>query len=272
MKFSEKHGYRPVRSVIQAETVDQPLKNGLWSEFHSLFYLHFPSDNLYAWMEILWKSHFKKRIDKMEEYPDPFLSDVHTHAFSDEWYEIYDFLQFVLETFPFMDSKEHKQFREDCNAILEAEMSAWRIIGDKIIRMTSEAEIESLEEAAGNKIDAVALHINKAIELMSDRTSPDYLNSIKEAISAVETMCRIASGNPKATLGDALKQMEKQGFPIHSAQKAAFEKLYGYTSDQGGIRHSAMDNPTTDFEDAKYMLVTCSAFVNFIKARTAVQP
>ena len=45
----------------------------------------------------------------------------------------------------------------------------------------------------------------------------------------------------------------------------AFNKLYGYTSNEGGIRHalSEGDTPPT-FDDAKYMLVSCSAFVNYL--------
>jgi hypothetical protein len=47
----------------------------------------------------------------------------------------------------------------------------------------------------------------------------------------------------------------------------AFESLYGYTSDANGIRHALMDASTLGFADAKFMLVCCSAFVNFLVAK-----
>jgi hypothetical protein len=81
-------------------------------------------------------------------------------------------------------------------------------------------------------------------------------------------MCRIITNNPKASVGDALKNLEKLGIKLHPSLKIAFGKLYGYTSDQGGIRHSLLDQSDVDFEDAKFMLVSCSAFVNLLKARS----
>lgn len=48
----------------------------------------------------------------------------------------------------------------------------------------------------------------------------------------------------------------------------AFAALYGYTSDSGGIRHSLLeDDISVSFEDAKFMLVSCSAFINYLKIK-----
>lgn len=100
--------------------------------------------------------------------------------------------------------------------------------------------------------------------LLSDRENPDYENSIKESISAVEAMCNEIVGK-KSTLGEALKQLKKEN-KIHPSLESAFEKLYGYTSDASGIRHAGqMDGKNSTFEEAKFMLVACSGFVNYLK-------
>jgi hypothetical protein len=44
--------------------------------------------------------------------------------------------------------------------------------------------------------------------------------------------------------------------------KRAFDKLYGYTSDADGIRHALLEEDSVTFEQAKFMLVVCSAFTN----------
>ena len=44
----------------------------------------------------------------------------------------------------------------------------------------------------------------------------------------------------------------------------AFLALYGYTSDENGIRHGGIDFTSVPAGDAKYMLVSCSAFVNYL--------
>ena len=102
----------------------------------------------------------------------------------------------------------------------------------------------------------------------SDRRSPDYRNSIKESISAVESLIRVLATDHCADLGKALSSVEKN-VSLHPALKKAFSALYGYTSDEGGIRHALMDQNNVEFEDAKYMLVTCSAFVNYLLAKSA---
>ena len=46
--------------------------------------------------------------------------------------------------------------------------------------------------------------------------------------------------------------------------KGAFDKLYGYTSDADGIRHALLEEDKVTFEQAKFMLVVCSAFTNYV--------
>ena len=83
----------------------------------------------------------------------------------------------------------------------------------------------------------VDAHLQQALDLYAKRKNPDYRNSIKESISAVESMAKIVSKKPRATLSDALKAIEKNGL-LHKSLKDGFLKLYGYTSDADGIRHA----------------------------------
>ena len=58
--------------------------------------------------------------------------------------------------------------------------------------------------------------------------------------------------------------MKRNGYLIHPSLKLAFEKIYAYTSDKDGIRHDFGKDSYVDFEEAKYMLVSCSAFMNYL--------
>lgn len=106
---------------------------------------------------------------------------------------------------------------------------------------------------------------------MSDKTSPDYRNSIKESISAVEAICKLIAKKQNTTLGDALNIIERQGLiALHPSLKKAFSNLYGYTSDADGIRHALKDEKiNADFDEAKFMLVACSTFVNYLISKAA---
>lgn len=108
--------------------------------------------------------------------------------------------------------------------------------------------------------------MDKALRLFAEKQNPDYENSIKESISAVESMCCIITGltGKKATLGNALKKLKEKGVYIHKALESAFLSLYGYTSDEDGIRHGGIDFKNAPSEDAKYMLISCSAFINYL--------
>ena len=98
---------------------------------------------------------------------------------------------------------------------------------------------------------------------MSKKPDPDYRNSIKESISAVEATVKIIAGEKAGGLSDALKILDEQ-VPMHGALREGLLKLYGYTSDAGGIRHALLEEETIGFDEAKFMLVTCSAFVNYL--------
>ena len=79
-------------------------------------------------------------------------------------------------------------------------------------------------------------------------------------------MCCIICGE-KVELGKALGRLEKNGIYIHGAMKHGFQALYGYTSDESGIRHGGIEDKEVTEEDAKFMLVSCSAFVNYLKVK-----
>jgi len=54
---------------------------------------------------------------------------------------------------------------------------------------------------------------------------------------------------------------------MHHALIKGFSSLYGYTSEADGIRHALLEEPHVGFDEAKYMLVSCSAFVNYLIAK-----
>lgn len=101
---------------------------------------------------------------------------------------------------------------------------------------------------------------------MDKREKPDFRNSIKESISAVESLAQSITGKPKATLGDALKILE-QKHNLHPALKSGFLSIYGYTSNADGIRHALQDESNLTAHDAKFFLLSCTSFINYLKTK-----
>ena len=161
---------------------------------------------------------------------------------------------------------------EIVNACFEREYVGYRFVDKIIVPISDTYELNAIEKALSNKYQPVQEHISKANRLLADRDKPDYENSIKESISAVEALCEIFTGmkGKDATLGNMLKKIEESDVEIHGALKSAFNILYGYTSDANGIRHAGdIGGPSSTFEEAKFMLVSCSAFVNYLIAVNA---
>ena len=155
---------------------------------------------------------------------------------------------------------------------MQEELSAYRFVGTRITELTSEEEISEINDAlavtsAYTSLDFAHIHLSEALVKMSDRTAPDYRTSIKESISAVESVCQKIV-RKQIELGKALQIIQsKQLLDISPIVISALNKLYGYTSTTDGIRHALVDEPKASFEDAKFMLVTCSASVNYIASK-----
>lgn len=274
--FSQRKGFKPVKSVVQVDSVDLELKNGLWNMFSVFCWAQHDArrvellGDVYGLCTAFWHDYFKWPLDTMRDYGIEVRQTLRKYFFECEWYEVYDFIEFVANSYPNHSVRDN--FAAACNSVLERELSAYRFVGGKLTEITSEEEMNEVEEAIGSlsSLRPVSAHMRRALNLLADRESPDYRNSIKESVSAVEAMCNLVASSSTATLGQALRELEKkQAMDLHPALRGAFQKLYGYTSDAEGIRHALLEESSLEFEDAKFMLVSCSAFVNYLKAKAA---
>jgi hypothetical protein len=138
------------------------------------------------------------------------------------------------------------------------------------VEITTQEEVDEVDKALQTPISGVKTHLKTALSPLSSRDKPDYRNSVKESICSVEALARAVADEPKATLGKLIKTLEAHD-GIHPALKKAFSALYGYTSDEGGIRHSLLEESSISKAEATFMLISCSAFVNYVLAKCAEQ-
>jgi len=273
--FSQRKGIKPVKSVMQIDSMDSDLRIGLWNALTISYW-----DQVGQWIsndekletlfKNLWHNYFKWSLDTLEDLWDDAYTGIRKYFFYCEWNEVYDFIEFMAKNYPDEYNELTPEFMDSCNSVLKRELSAYRFVGDKITQITSEEEISEIEEALkiSMPLKAVNTHLKRALDLLADKKSPDYRNSIKDSISAVEAICNLITKKKKATLGQALKKIEEK-VELHHALKSAFKSLYGYTSDEEGIRHALIDKSNLSFEDAKFMLVSCSAFINYLISKAS---
>ncbi len=274
MRFSERIGKKQKKVEIQLDSIDQELKNSIWNIICMFInepmekYQWLSTSNYKSFIESLWFSFFKEPIDRIPYSTDRVVQELRNRYFTWDYLEIYDFIDFIasIDDPPFNSD----DFINACNFVLKRELSGYRFVSGKLAPITNENEISAIEKAiydsSKNNLNGVSIHLSEALVKLSDKKNPDYRNSIKESISAVESICQQITGDKNAELGKAIKKL-KTILPIHGALEQGFIKLYGWTSDADGIRHAMMDNSNLDQEDALYMLVSCSAFINYLIAK-----
>lgn len=271
MLFSERKGLSFVKNVIQKDEMDEALRTKLWNALHICIWdavicdsndKTIKSSNLEILFAQYWHNFFKIQLDTLPVFFEQAKQTIRSYFFKCKWNEVYDFIEFTAQNCP-------EELKEDfiyfCNRVLEKELSAYRFVDLQLTDITAIEEIESIELAINSttKYSGTSDHLRTALSFLSDRKSPDYRNSVKESISAVEALCISVSGEPKATLGFAINKIEKT-HQLHPAFKKALSNLYGYTSDSNGIRHALLEENTITFTDAKFMLVSCSTFINYV--------
>lgn len=261
-KFSDKYGYTKPSDIIIRGRLTREIVNSI------LNWGGYGHRNLYEIEQNVWSDFLNNDLHKCP-YDNCNNASILINIIENPniaWYDKLNLIEFILEKL------RGYRIYDDAISLLnynfERHNFAYRVINGCIEEITSEAEIKSIEDALGNPLSSVTLHLQTALKhLSSAQKEPDYRNSIKESISAVEAYCREKTGED--TLGKALLKLKNQHVQIPEILKKTFDLLYGYTNDKSsGIRHALLDesNPPGN-DEAIFMLVSCSAFINYLSKK-----
>ena len=258
---------------IQLEAMDDDLRNSLWNSILSRF-----DESAYEWQaaaELLAKYLFKIPTDTVPSAEHRARSWIRDRFFAVEWHQTYDVVEFLVNNVDNIkqsntDSHSDNQLSEfiaEMNGILQREMAGYRFIRGALAPISEPVEVSAIDAAAnicyGGGVSGASTHIRAALALLGRKPTADYRNSIKESISAVESAVNVVAGTSGDGVAKAIEILSSKA-EIHPSLRTALKQLYGYTSNEDGIRHSILEQSAVGFAEAKFMLVACSAFVNFI--------
>ncbi len=279
--FSERCGYAGPRDALQYECMDDALRIGIYNVLYSFLGEYSRNSNQEDICKRIWSElwHFS-----LSQFPPRYLfySKLESVITQNIWFETYDLIEFVAQWFKkkyHMSAKFNydtannsvcdvslKYYSQVINEVLEREKSGYRLIDGYIEALTNDEEISELEDnlRLPDRFSGAKTHITSALEHFSKRPEADYRNTIKEAILAVESAAKVIAEDDKATLAQALDKLAKE-YDTHPALIEGWKKIYGFSSDRDGIRHALTKDETgADFALAKFLLVSCSAFVNYL--------
>ncbi|MDD2916763.1 MAG: hypothetical protein PHH70_02870 [Candidatus Gracilibacteria bacterium] len=182
--FGVRNGFE-VEKSLQIKDLDRSLRNHIWSQFSGIFSRQ---DQL---LELIIINYFYEPIDEFYVRNGEYFNSSRVMVFikdkilNDTISVVCGLLEFVIV--------HHPGFQQIFNPIFSEHKFQYQFIDGLITPITDELEIQSIEKSLEILSPFVGArgHIQTALKMLSDRKNPDYRNSIKESISAVEAIVNL---------------------------------------------------------------------------------
>ena len=268
LTFGQSIGVEPLPSQLSLREISRELSSHLFAclyfdmgidkEFNGF------SEHLRAeWRAIVntWRiSQEHMPADEISTDYDRNVALVKEIIFSRNYVRVFNFIQFVCRS-PFCPSAV---VRGISDALINCR-AAYRLIDKTIVPISDVADAEAvtvaLKVAADHSAQGPRAHLRAAAEKLN---GGEWGGAIRESIHAVEAAAKVVEPDANE-LGPALTRLEKRA-AINPAMKKAFGALYGFSSDEKGIRHSLVydEKANVTEADAMFMFGACAAFVSYL--------
>ncbi|MDF0581602.1 AbiJ-NTD4 domain-containing protein [Bradyrhizobium yuanmingense] len=264
--FEQAEGVHRLPSQLARTEVTAELRAVIWGYIYGLIETNARWQNGRhvlgeAWDRLLKDVHVFRDHRPIDEFSSRFSDAIRrpkTVFEQGSYSDIYGWLQFILQ------NKPPAGFAQRIESILRHCRSSYRIVDDVICPLGSEEDVQAvrqgLTDATAAGLTGSREHLRMAAVQLS---AGNFADSVRESIHAVESAVRILE--PSGDFSKALGKLE-QRTSIHSAMKKGFLALYGFSSDEQGIRHPLLDKEASVVEeaDALFMIGACSAFVSYL--------
>ena len=280
--FSQRHGYESMPEPMHLEEISDDLRRGIWNETRRLLmsmrsgiYINKYTFNTEGkqFVECVLGSLMKMAEDEIDTKYEIVLDIFKKTILYRPFNTVLDLIELVLY------EKSDNGFASQINYLFERHATAYWLDTSSLPprffprsnKAQGEATRSAIETIRASGMEGADTHLRQAADHINAR---QFADSITDSIHAVESVARTI--DPKAkTLGPALDSLQKSGLLKHPALKEAFSKLYGYTSDEQGIRHALLDKerPDVGLDEAMFMFGACASFTAYLvnKHRKAAQ-
>ena len=273
LTFRQAEGLDPLPTQLQRTQVTQVLRARLWD----LLYRHvtdpvrqvhlnsFGNIDL-EWSYLLRQEYVERRGGMTHLFNSslPYFVKEYAIIFQAKPYdEVFGLLQFLIQ------HGAPGAYVDELDAVLKFERAAFRIVDRTLVPVASEEEFRTIKSAIETTQDAGFMNVRTHLLQSSSALSEGrFADSVRESIHAVEGIARTLEET--AELSKALAKLEKS-VHLHRAMKHGFIQLYGYTSDENGIRHALLfdGDAKVDEADALFMIGACASFVSYLIAKKA---
>ena len=276
--FSQRYGYAPLPDPMQLEELSDYLRIEIWNAIRKiLLSIRSHTVNEYHTEYYFNKepSLFIERVlgrvliiaeDEIDTTYDEVYGQFKTLILQGSFNEVLDLVEILANDSQYVGEEFVNSISESferCAAAYWLDKSKYP---HNFFPRSNEAQGESTREAIktirDSGMEGAETHLRQAVAHIN---AQQFADSISDSIHAVESVARQIDPKSK-TLGPALNSLENAGLIKHPALKEAFSKLYGYTSDEQGIRHSLLEknSPDVDLDEAMFMFGACASFAAYL--------
>ena len=274
LTFSQRHGYESLPEPMQLEELSDDLRREIWNatrEFlesqlqpNAYRRVYFTKEACRFIERVLGKL-LKKPEDEINTSYQNVINPLKQVILKGNFNKILDFVQFMVNDSTYGEKLVTPigESFERCAAAYYLDMSRHPYkFFPRSNKAQGEATQESIKTIRDRGMKGAETHLRQAAEHINAQR---FAEAIKDSIHAVESVARQIDPKSK-TLGPALNSLENAGLIKHPALKEAFSKLYGYTSDEQGIRHALLDknSPDVGLDEAMFMFGACASFAAYL--------
>ena len=272
LTFSQAYGYEELPQPLKLEEISAGARTKLWS----LLYDYVDSESVIPefsgpvvsgnWRVILLflhVDHYERALDEFDDSMKNFIGEYKQKFMFGRFNEVFDLLLAIMR-----QPECPQEFIRLVTVVFKESRLAYVVdvgppptIYPAVTREEGEAVLQATADLSNAGLSGAVNHLRKAADCINQGDPP---GAVREGIHAVESAARSLDPNAR-TLEPALRSLEKAG-GLHPALKQAFSNLYGFASDEEGIRHALIDNPQANVgqDEAVFMLGACASFSSYL--------
>jgi len=275
--FSQRYRYEPLPAPMQLEQLSDDLRRRIWSVLYDwlvgarspAMYGYFFSGTEDRFIQRVLSEHRRKPEDEIDTDYEQVLRDFKSTVLQGRFNIVLDLLEIIINerNFGVRFAGEVKDVFELCGA------PYWLDISHKPHHFhprTSQDQGQATQQAVQtlheNHMDGATTHLRQAVEHVN---AGQYADSISDSIHAVASVARKIDPKANRKLSSALDSLERAGVLKHRALKRALSQLYGYASNEQGIRHELVDQSAADvgLDEAMFMYGACASFAAYLASK-----
>ena len=273
LTFSQRHGYEPMPEKLDLENLPKRARTLLWDVVY-LYTLRRMDQNgnwkyrrqWEAIFEELSTGHYQLTLEEADTLD--IVDAIHRckrSIYDEPFNSVLDLVERIMR---------HRScpavFCDDmASAFSKAQLPYTVVLGEHptIVPAFSEEEGKAISAGLGYTemagLSGAHAHLKKAVEQIR---RGEFRDSVRESICAVESACQSLTQKDLTT---AVRALERDGM-VHPALGSAIRKLYGYASNEDGVRHALKESDQTNVrrEEAAFMLSSCAAFCSYLVQKT----